>query len=67
MSKNVTVFESVVSLKTVVMFVTWMISRKKFLVWNLFYNNIFLLTSLFEVEMARERCRFVCLIQVHLN
>ena len=36
-----TISEAVVSLRTVVTFVTWLISRQSFLIRNSFYNDIF--------------------------
>ena len=37
-----TLSEAVVSLRTVITFLTWLISRTEFLVRNLFYDDIFL-------------------------
>jgi len=53
-----TLSEAVVSLRTVVTFVTWLISRTEFLVWNLFYNDIFLdvLFKRLDGERRLSRC-----------
>ena len=61
-----TLSEAVVSLRTVVTFVTWLLSRTEFLSRNSFYHNNFCGRPFSEVWTARQSCRVVYLIQARL-